>query len=198
MVENNLISNYLSFDSFLIFNLEFFCINFAILAAVTVSIWFNPIYSLLSLILVFLFSLLYLSFLKVKFLSIVYLLVYVGAIIILFLFVIMMLSLEAIFYNLSKEYWLLLTLFFLIKGSIFSFFIIEFGFERYSIFYFRQITLEWAYSNIFLENIYFSNDSLLFNNLLYTQYSFLFVLLGFILLIGMVASISITNIQRNR
>ncbi len=198
MVENSWISNYFSFDSLLAFNLEFFCVNFAILAALTVSIWFNPIYSLLSLILVFLFSLVYLSFLNVKFLSIVYLLVYVGAIIILFLFIIMMLSLESVFYNLSKEYWLLLNLLFLIKISVFSFFIIDFGFERYSIFYFRQLILEWAYSNIFLEHVYFSNDSLLFNNLLYTQYFFLFVLLGFILLIGMVASISITNVQRNR
>ncbi len=126
----------------LAFNLEFFCVNFAILAALTVSIWFNPIYSLLSLILVFLFSLVYLSFLNVKFLSIVYLLVYVGAIIILFLFIIMMLSLESVFYNLSKEYWLLLNLLFLIKISVFSFFIIDFGFERYSIFYFRQLILE--------------------------------------------------------
>lgn len=148
---------------------------------------------MLSLILVFLFSLIYLTFLKIKFLSIVYLLVYVGAIIILFLFVIMMLSLESIFYNLSKEYWLVLTTFFFLKISVFSFFIIEFGFERYSIFYFRQFNQEYAYNNIFLESIFFSNDSLLFNTILYSQYFFLFVLLGFILLIGMISSISITN-----
>ena len=193
MVINSLLQSYLNFNSLLILNLQFLSLNFAIIAAISVSIWFNPIYSLLSLILVFLFSLIYLTFLKIKFLSIVYLLVYVGAIIILFLFVIMMLSLESIFYNLSKEYWLVLTTFFFLKISVFSFFIIEFGFERYSIFYFRQFNQGYAYNNIFLESIFFSNDSLLFNTILYSQYFFLFVLLGFILLIGMISSISITN-----
>ena len=193
MVINSLLQSYLNFNSLLILNLQFLSLNFAIIAAISVSIWFNPIYSLLSLILVFLFSLIYLTFLKIKFLSIVYLLVYVGAIIILFLFVIMMLSLESIFYNLSKEYWLVLTTFFFLKISVFSFFIIEFGFERYSIFYFRQFNQAYAYNNIFLESIFFSNDSLLFNTILYSQYFFLFVLLGFILLIGMISSISITN-----
>ena len=116
MVINSLLQSYLNFNSLLILNLQFLSLNFAIIAAISVSIWFNPIYSLLSLILVFLFSLIYLTFLKIKFLSIVYLLVYVGAIIILFLFVIMMLSLESIFYNLSKEYWLVLTTFFFFKN----------------------------------------------------------------------------------
>lgn len=101
-----------------------FMLNFssicAFISASVISVWFNPIYSLLSLILVFCFSVVYLSFLKVKFLSLIYILVYVGAIVILFLFMIMLLSLETPFYNLFLTRSLYLNVLVFIKFSIFS------------------------------------------------------------------------------
>ena len=190
MVENNLISNYLSFDSFLIFNLEFFCINFAILAAVTVSIWFNPIYSLLSLILVFLFSLLYLSFLKVKFLSIVYLLVYVGAIIILFLFVIMMLNVAQ-----QKNQW-----FSAEKSSKH----IPIGLIVSVIIFFELLIVigGWKYKPDLVSAMSLTIDKNITNThsigyVLYTDYIHVFQLSGMILLVAMIGAIVLTFRQRS-
>ena len=191
--QNYFFNYYLILESILFQFLQVINLICGTISAILVLIWFNPIYSLLSLILVFLFSFIYLSFLKIKFLSLAYLLVYVGAIVILFLFVIMMLSLEISFYNLSRENWLLLNFFFFFKCSLISFFIINFGFERYNIYLFYQFQKNWEYKNLFLDVSFFVQDSLLFNNLLYTQLAFLFVLLGFVLLVGMVGSICIVK-----
>ena len=110
--QNYFFNYYLVLESILFQFLQLINLVAGTISAMLVLIWFNPIYSLLSLILVFLFSFIYLSFLKIKFLSLAYLLVYVGAVVILFLFVIMMLSLEVNFYNISRENWLLLNFFF--------------------------------------------------------------------------------------
>lgn len=110
--QNYFFNYYLVLESILFQFLQVANLICGLISAILVLIWFNPVYSLLSLILVFLFSFIYLSFLKIKFLSLAYLLVYVGAVVILFLFVIMMLSLEVSFYNISRESWLLLNFFF--------------------------------------------------------------------------------------
>lgn len=54
----------------------------------------NPIYSLASLILVFFSAAVFLLSLKINFLAMIYLIIYIGAIAILFLFVIMMFNLR--------------------------------------------------------------------------------------------------------
>lgn len=191
--QNYFFNYYLVLESILFQFLQVANLICGLISAILVLIWFNPIYSLLSLILVFLFSFIYLSFLKIKFLSLAYLLVYVGAVVILFLFVIMMLSLEISFYNISRERWLLLNFFFFLKCSLISFFTINFGFERYNLYLFYQFQKNWEYKNLFLETSFFIQDSLLFNNLLYTQLGFIFILLGFILLVGMIGSICIVK-----
>ena len=56
----------------------------------------NPVYALLILIGIFLFSVIFLLAIQVQFLALIYLIVYIGAIAILFLFVLMMFNLKQI------------------------------------------------------------------------------------------------------
>ncbi len=62
----------------------------------------NPLNSVIALILVFLFSALYLISIANPFIALVYLIIYVGAIAVLFLFVVMMMNLKLIELNRSK------------------------------------------------------------------------------------------------
>lgn len=52
-------------------------------------------------------------------------------------------------------------------------------------------------NDLFFEFSYFANDSLIFNNLLYTQFSIHFIILGFILFVGMVGSIALTLVTKS-
>lgn len=67
---------------------------FILVLAQSVLCFKNPVYSLLSLIGVFILTICYLLLLHVEFLSFIFLIVYIGAIAILFLFVIMMFNLH--------------------------------------------------------------------------------------------------------
>jgi NADH:ubiquinone oxidoreductase subunit 6 (subunit J) len=118
--------------------------------------------------------------------------VYIGAIVILFLFMIMLLSLETPFYNLSLNQFMKLNLLFSIKASIFSVVIVDQGFHKFDVFFFRQYKKNFVANDFIFEFSYFANDSLIFNNLLYTQFFFHFIILGFILLVGMIGSIALT------
>ena len=62
--------------------------------SVSVILFNNPIYSLISLILVFFNMFIVLLSIKVEFLAMIFLIIYIGAISILFLFVIMMFNLK--------------------------------------------------------------------------------------------------------
>ncbi|PIA12840.1 NADH-ubiquinone/plastoquinone oxidoreductase [Coemansia reversa NRRL 1564] len=64
----------------------------AVLAAIFTLISVNPIYSVISLIMVFLFSGSYLLILSIGFIGLAYFIIYIGAISILFLFAVMMLD----------------------------------------------------------------------------------------------------------
>jgi len=71
-----------------------FLITNCIIAGICLLINKNPIYALLSLIAVFFNAILLLLTLKIEFLALTFLIIYVGAIAILFLFVIMMFNLK--------------------------------------------------------------------------------------------------------
>ena len=71
------------------------CISIiSIIAALLIIIYKNPIYSVLNLILLFSSISCYLIFVNIKFIGISYLLVYVGAVSILFLFILMLLNIR--------------------------------------------------------------------------------------------------------
>jgi NADH:ubiquinone oxidoreductase subunit 6 (subunit J) len=116
----------------LIFNISAF---FAITFAVMVYFFRSPLYSVFSLILVFVFSIFILLLLKVEFLAYILLLVYVGAITLLFIFVIMLLNLKREHFRKNPMYISFIEdklVFFVMGFKIFSFFFFFFQGDLYS------------------------------------------------------------------
>lgn len=153
----------------------------------------NPVYSLICLILVFFSAALFLLSLNVNFLAMIYLIIYIGAIAILFLFVIMMFNLRELkqqstqindysFLSISFIfYFLILWKFYsILLDSVITY--IEY--DKYFYDFSRTNTNSLQY---FLT--YQHVDTLLFGTLLYEYYSYLFLVAALILLTSMLGSI---------
>jgi NADH:ubiquinone oxidoreductase subunit 6 (subunit J) len=153
----------------------------------------NPIYALIALILVFLNTAIFLLSIKVQFLALIYLIVYIGAIAILFLFVIMLFNLR----SLQKSDLKIKDFSFLTISFKFYFF---FGLKFFGILaldiwnlveYSTYFNKEAVYNQFDLQYFltYVHWDILLFSNLFYTYYSYIFLLSGLVLLAAMIGSI---------
>lgn len=102
----------------------------------------NPVYAVLGLISLFTFTSSYLLLLGLGFIGISYLLIYVGAIAILFLFVVMMMNLKFLTYHLLPNFLPLatvITIFFFFSN--FSFF---FLFDSFNFFFFSPLNYPWS------------------------------------------------------
>ena len=155
----------------------------------------NAVYSVLYLILVFLFNTIILISLGTEFLALIFLIVYVGAIAVLFLFVVMMLNIKG-----SKRK----------KSNLYNFFI-------YTLI-FSFITIICLYNITYLDNIYFLkkikellflsfskenftlNLDILFNinllgQIIYTNYFIHFIIAGIVLLEAMIGAIILTMVK---
>ena len=158
----------------------------------------NPIYSVLALISVFFNLALMLLCLEVEFLSLVFLVVYVGAIAVLFLFVVMMLNVSKESYSTREHYYPLLSSLALVLFFIVCYiFVLVYDLQ----FYFFDIG--------FLENLsrpsYYSDYAALIGaqtnsqNLAQVLYSYNFIpffLSGLVLLVAMIGSIALTIYHR--
>ena len=150
----------------------------------------NAITSVLYLICVFLLSALCLLLLGAEFLSVLLVIVYVGAISILFLFVIMMLNLRIVeVYNSLVSFFPIgsfLGLFFL----FFMFFLIKNDFDLFSLSYTSNNLLELdVISNSLL---YSSSNLYLLGDILYNSYSYMLIYAGLLLLLAMIGSMVLT------
>lgn len=160
--------------------------TFLIALSVAVILFNNPIYSLLALISVFFTMVIFLISIKVEFLAMIFLIIYIGAISILFLFVIMMFNLKNLntestptsFYF-STYFYIFLILpkfYFIICNHIenhinnFDFFIMDKPVPCFYLLLERQEIIDFGFY-------------------LYTVFSPLFILIGFILLSAMVGAI---------
>lgn len=185
----------------------------AILSGVLVITSLNPVISVLFLISVFINVAGYLILLGIGFIGITYLIIYVGAIAILFLFVIMMLNIKLVeLTDAGREYTKNLPLAFIV-GCLFFFEILSIAPSNYKQTFafniFNTINLSMVDNNnnynlntpIDLNIIYKSSD-VLWDNLyvnmnqietigigLYTSYSLWFILSSVILLLAMVGPI---------
>lgn len=150
----------------------------------------NSITSVLYLICVYVLCALNLLLLGAEFLSIIIVIIYIGAIAILFLFVIMMLNLRIVeVYNSLVSYFPIgsfLGIFFFLLFL----FMIKADFQLFAINYNTNNLLElgilsnellWSYSNLFL-----------LGDVLYNSYSYLLVIAGLILLLAMIGSMALT------
>jgi NADH-quinone oxidoreductase subunit J len=141
----------------------------------------NPVYSVFFLITSFCLSSCVLLLLSIDFLSIIFIVVYVGAIAVLFLFVVMMLNIRLSQTNESIVRFLPLVV---MLGLVFV----------SEIFFAISISNE-KFSNLLSPiELFLSDESniRLFSNTIYTHYWFLFIVSGLILLIGMLGTISLT------
>lgn len=177
----------------------FFCLfsSLALLSSVLVIISKNPIYSVLFLILSFCNVSALLFLLNLEFLPITFLVVYVGAIAVLFLFVIMTLNVKLT--EMKAE-----TLHFLPVASLLA---VVFGLEIFVltrvefaplIFTFAHNTFLSDFSN---QNVSFLQNSLFYLNehnmrsigqILFVEYSLQFIIVGYVLLLAMLAAIILT------
>ena len=141
----------------------------------------NPIYSVVFLMATFLSSSLFLLYLGIEFFAMLILVIYVGAISILFLFVIMLIDIKEVL--LKKRN--VISLNFIIFIILFMIFII---FSNFSFFFDNLYFLE--FKNWF--DIYFyKSDIINLGFILYNFYFYDFITIGFILLIAMIGCIAL-------
>ena len=146
----------------------------------------NPVHSVLWLIFVFLNSATLFVFLGAEFLAMILIIVYVGAVVVLFMFVVMMLNVD-----LSAVREGLLN-YLPVGGLIGLVLLFEFLFVAVS---FKGKNVSSSSGENDLNSVTSSNTELL-GNVLYTEYFYLFQLSGLILLVAMIGAISLTLRER--
>ena len=177
-----------SIDNFLFFIISFILILSA-LAIITVQ---NPIYSVLFLVLNFVTAAGLLFLLECEFLSLLFIVIYVGAIAVLFLFVIMMLDVKIL--GGSKDFFKYIPIGSFI-GGIFLFeisLIIHQTFENGAYFNTQFGIDSVNYYNNYYFDIDFFTDIMSIGQLMYTYYIVQFLAAGFILLLAVIGAVVLT------
>jgi NADH-quinone oxidoreductase subunit J len=148
----------------------------------------NPVHSIFFLVVVFLTGSIFLFFIRNEFLSIIFIMVYVGAILVLFLFVIMMLNVKLI--ELKTTYISYLPLGLVIFCIFFFEFIYYLRLSNYMVI--AEYYVVWlSYSDYNLTNIH------IIGFYLYTYYFLLFLFCGLLLFIATIGAILLTYINFN-
>lgn len=156
------------------FNLFNYFIILQVFTSTFIYFSINPIHSILLLILLFFESAIVLSLFNLEFISILFILIYVGAIAVLFLFVIMMLQLKL---N-DNETLLILPIIFSFNFLCFLKFI-----NNYNIFYFHVDSLNFS----FFEEAFI--EIFIIGQVLYNYSIICFLLCGLLLLLALIGSI---------
>lgn len=197
---------------FLFVNLCFLISIILVISSCFVVLSNNPVYSLLWLVLSFLFAASFLLILGCEFLSLIFIVIYVGAIAVLFLFVVMLLDLK--FKNLvnKKNYSFI---FIMLLGNVFLLFLLflNLNFIKYdltflnkksmielknSIFYFLFIINKINFSFINWKQHFNSVGEIeLYSFLIYDVFVIQFLLVGLILLAVLIGVIYLTNSYKN-
>ncbi|YP_001874785.1 NADH dehydrogenase subunit 6 (mitochondrion) [Hemiselmis andersenii] len=159
----------------------------------------NPIHSVLFLVLVFFNVSGLLILLGVEFLAFLFLIVYVGAIAVLFLFIVMMLSIKIPEYKLIIYRYIpigvilgtgfLCEILIVFESELSSLIVSPFGKLTFNTFYLNSITL-WDVNVVPITNIE------VFAGVLYTHYAYFFIIAGIILLVSMIGAITLTLHRR--
>jgi NADH:ubiquinone oxidoreductase subunit 6 (subunit J) len=166
--------------------------SIAIVSALMVIFAQNPVHSILFLILTFCNSSFIMFLIGAEFLGLIFIMVYVGAIAVLFLFVIMMLDIR----RRSKEKSLFWDIFLtIIVGLIFF---IEMFFMIESTYVSLDSYTENSLNNLGYINLYYAlkfkvlGGLKILGLLLYTHYSYYFFISGLVLLVAMIGAIILT------
>ena len=155
-----------------------------VLTSLGVILFKNPVYSAISLILSFITSAALWLLLQAEFLAIVLILVYVGAVMVLFLFVVMMLNIDDVMrtskFNKMAPFALFIGL--IVVAELIT--LIWFRSDQFSMVSVATGVLDSGVSN-----------TKLLGTTLFTDYLYLFEIAGFILLLAIIVSISL-NMRR--
>ena len=156
-----------------------------VLTSLGVILFKNPVYSAISLIVSFITSAALWLLLQAEFLAIVLILVYVGAVMVLFLFVVMMLNIDDVMRTSKFN-----------KMAPFALFIgLIVVAELITLIWFRSDQFSMVSVTTGVLNSGVSN-TLLLGTTLFTDYLYLFEIAGFILLLAIIVSISLTMRRR--
>lgn len=165
--------------------LHYFLLFMFVLCTVFVLISENPVHSVLFLILTFCISAAILFIFNVEFLALIFIIIYVGAIAILFLFVVMMLNVKINSFISFIKLPFLLFLSFILFLIIFYFLNGVFVYEQNIIFF----KLPYQIFNFLIDNL--ANADVL-GQILFNSFLSCFLIAGLILLVAMVGAISLT------
>lgn len=169
-----------------------------IVAASNVVASRNPVYSLLNLVLFFLVGSLHLLTLGVDFLAFVFMIVYVGALGVLFLFVVIMLNIKAIkanAYKFKKE--VPVTLLFSLGVLFFVTYDLDSSYQTDRIFIDKLLYENFAVGRVdYLKHFDQVTPIKALGFTLYTKYLVHFVLCGLILLVAIIGAIVLTSKSR--
>ncbi len=157
--------------------------SFVILSSIGVISSKNPVYSVLYLILAFINSAILFLFLNAEFLAMLLVVVYVGAVAVLFLFVVMMLNVTQ---EEKKSKLLIFKPLTIILGTII---LIEF-------LYFLIVDNSTLRSLSESKNLNLENNTVSLGNIIYTNYALLFQMCGVILFVAMIGAIVLTLRKR--
>ncbi len=156
-----------------------------VLTSLGVILFKNPVYSAISLIVSFITSAALWLLLQAEFLAIVLILVYVGAVMVLFLFVVMMLNIDDVMrtskFNKMAPFALFIGL--IVVAELIT--LIWFRSDQFSMVSVSTGVLDSGVSN-----------TVLLGTTLFTDYLYLFEIAGFILLLAIIVSISLTMRRR--
>lgn len=164
-----------------------------VISAFMVVVAQHPVFSLLFLVSSFIFSSFLLFLLECEFLALLFIIVYVGAIAILFLFSIMML--ESKLSNLSRN-----TMKYLPVGFLFGILLVTPLLREVSTFFGENLNSDIFYLNKY-QNWYDLADSItdveVYGQLLYSYFVLQFLIAGLILLLVLVGVVYLTNNYNN-
>jgi NADH-quinone oxidoreductase subunit J len=167
----------------------YFFSTIAVFSAVMVTVSRNTVYSVFFLILVFVSVSILFIMIGAEFLGIIMLIIYVGAVAILFLFVVMMLNVtnQATKHSSRKGFINNVSVGLVVGAIIFLELLVVVGGWKYKG---NFVPLSETYLNLELSNTH------ALGNVLYTDYIHLFQIVGMILLVAMIGSISLTFSRR--
>lgn len=151
-----------------------------IASAIMVISFKNSVHAVFSLILTFCISAILLLTLLCDFLAIIFVIVYVGAIAVLFLFIIMMLNIKFVQFTESIMRYIPFSI------IIFLIFLSEMYFSKIYLYNSNLFELEWIN---FFNN---SENIIILSEVIYTIYFHIFLIAGIILLLAMIGTINIT------
>jgi NADH-quinone oxidoreductase subunit J len=173
----------------------FFFSSIALTSAIFVIYSTNTIYSAFFLILVFVNSTGLLLISEIEFISIMLIIIYVGAITVLFLFVIMMLDINVLIDKNNNNNFGYLPIIFLIS---FVFFLETFVmFSKIFTTYYHLIEQSFFKNDLFYNQVIYQLDNITnietIGQILYSYYAFFFLAAGIILLIALIGAVTLTK-----